>query len=468
MIDRTHRGLRRSERLIRRCPIATLSNAEQSRVVVVGGGAAGFFAAISLARVAGQASSVTILEGSPTVLSKVRISGGGRCNVTSGLHHDDARAFAANYPRGSRAMPAVLSRFGAADVVRFFEDEGVALKVEPTGKIFPVSDSSETVIAALVSAAKRVGVSIHTRARVADVQYWDMNGKFDVYISGGRSVAADFVIVATGSALIPQRWAARMGHTIVPPVPSLFTFQVKDARLRELAGVAVEDCSVCLKVSKNEREVKKTRKKGRHNTGLTQRGPLLITHWGLSGPVVLTLSAFGARVLHEEKYNAIVAVDWIPSLSLEEKASQLQAARLSLAQKNIATVCPFRQKFPKRLWRYLLGSVPGLAVSQRWGSLKSEDLKRLATIVHCSQFAVVGKGEFKEEFVTAGGVALGCVNMKTFESKHCSGLYFAGEALDVDGRTGGYNLEFAWSSGYIAGTSIGRRILQSGEESALT
>lgn len=443
----------------------SLSAPSKPQVVIVGGGAAGFFAGITLARITGESTTVTILEGSPAVLSKVRISGGGRCNVTSGLDHHDSLAFAANYPRGSRAMPAILSRFGPADVVRFFEEEGVALKVEATGKIFPVSDSSDTVIDALVAAAARAGIAVHTRVRVVDIR---QDGAFQVLTASGHTRRADFVLVATGSAPAAQRWAARLGHAVIAPVPSLFTFRVDDARLRELAGVSVPDCRVSLQVPKVNKDGSKKRGRSKGNDGLVQRGPLLITHWGLSGPAILTLSAFGARILNEEKYKLTCAVDWLPELTLEEKVSWLRTAKLSLGMKNIATVSPFKGKFPNRMWRYLLESIPGLLVSQKWSSLRNEHMNKLADKLHCSKFLVKGKGQFKDEFVTAGGVALNNIHSKTFESKHCPGLYFAGEALDVDGRTGGYNLEFAWSSGYIVGASIGDKVLQMERERVAT
>lgn len=427
-------------------------------MVIIGGGAAGFFCAITLSRRAGSCAHVTILEGSSSVLEKVRISGGGRCNVTSALEHDDARAFSAHYARGVRAMPAVLSRFGPADVVHFFEQEGVPLKAEPSGKVFPVSDSSESVVDALVNAARKAGVQVKMRKRVMDVER--RGERFLLSVAGGEEMEAEYVVIATGSARAAHKWAERLGHAIVPQVPSLFTFRVDDARLHALAGVAVDDCEVSLRLPRGEASAAKKRRRGGHaETGFTQRGSLLVTHWGLSGPAVLTLSAFGARELHRHKYRMPCTVDWIPTLTREEKVALLRSARITLSQKNIATVSPFRRKFPNRLWRYLIEGEPTLSTTQKWNSLRNEHVEKLADVLHCSVFEITGKGEFKEEFVTAGGVALNGVNTQTFESKQEPKLYFAGETLDVDGRTGGYNLEFAWSSGFIAGSSIAKKLL---------
>lgn len=441
-----------------RPPTLALSLPSPSPVVIIGGGAAGFLCAITLSRRAGSRAHVTILEGSSSVLEKVRISGGGRCNVTSALEHDDHRAFSAHYARGSYAMPAVLSRFGPADVVRFFEQEGVPLKTEPSGKLFPMSDSSSSVVDALVNAAKRAGVGVGMRKRVVDVTR--RGERFLLSIAGGEEMEAEYVVISTGSARPAHNWAKRFGHAIVPPVPSLFTFRVDDASLHALAGVAVDDCAVSLRLPRGDASAaKKRRRGGRGGTGLTQRGPLLVTHWGLSGPAVLTLSAFGARELHGHKYRMACTVDWVPALTREEKVALLRSARVTLSQKNIATVSPFRRKFPNRLWRYLIEGVQTLSTAQKWKSLRNENVEKLADVLHCSVFEITGKGEFKEEFVTAGGVALNGINTKTFESKQTPGLYFAGETLDVDGRTGGYNLEFAWSSGFIAGSSIAERLL---------
>lgn len=417
------------------------------QTIIIGGGAAGFFCAITLSRL--SSTPVTILESSSQVLQKVRISGGGRCNITSALYHDDPFMFSAQYARGAREMPAILSRYGAREVVQFFEQEGVRLKTEQSGKIFPVSDNSETVINALVHAAKSNGVKIRARARVVNVK--EGAEDFHIVLKSGGLMKAKFVVIATGSARVAYDWAAKMGHTIVPPVPSLFTFRVEDVNLRQLAGISVEDVTMELVVDG------KTKKR---TDGLEQRGALLVTHWGLSGPVVLSLSAFGARTLYEKKYKINCVINWLPKLSVTETTLILREARSALGAKNVTAVSPLRTFLPARLWKYLVERTKGLSTQQKWAALRNEQIVKLASSLHGCKLQITGKGEFKEEFVTAGGISLKCVNTTTFESKRVPGLYFAGETLDVDGRTGGYNLEFAWSSGYIAGTSIAKRIAQ--------
>lgn len=415
------------------------------QTLIIGGGAAGFFCAITLARL--TSTPVTILESSTRVLQKVRISGGGRCNVTSALHHYDPLSFSAQYARGFREMPAVLSRYGAREVMQFFEKEGVALKTEETGKVFPVSDSSETVISALVRAAKGSGVKVITRARVVNVK--GNSGDFRVVLKDGDVLRADFVVIATGNARDAYDWAAGLGHKIVPPVPSLFTFRIEDVGLTRLAGISVED--VVLELVVNGKRKKRA-------AGLEQRGSLLVTHWGLSGPVVLSLSAFGARLLYEEKYRMNCVINWVPKLSLTETVAVLREARTALGARNVTTISPLRRLLPARLWRYIVERTGGSGPEERWASLSNGQIEKLARALHAYKFQIAGKGEFKEEFVTAGGISLKCVNIKTFESKRVPGLYFAGEILDIDGRTGGYNLEFAWSSGHIAGASIAEKV----------
>lgn len=428
-----------------KCLRACKTPVAKPRTIVVGGGAAGFFCAITLSRL--SSTPVTILESSSQVLQKVRISGGGRCNITSALYHDDPLMFSAQYARGAREMPAILSRYGAREVVQFFEREGVTLKTEKSGKIFPVSDSSETVINALVEAAKSNGVKIRTKARVVNVKEGARG--FHVVLKSEEFMKAEFVVIATGSARVAYDWAAKLGHTIVPPVPSLFTFRVEDVNLRRLAGVSVQDVAIKLVVNGKERK---------RIDGLEQRGALLITHWGLSGPAVLSLSAFGARILQEREYNMNCIINWLPKLSTPEIMMILTEARSALGVKNMMTASPLRKFLPARLWKYLVERTDGFRAEQKWAALRNEQIAKLVRSLQEYKLQITGKGEFKEEFVTAGGISLKSINTTTFESKRVSGLYFAGEALDVDGRTGGYNLEFAWSSGHIAGTSIAEKI----------
>lgn len=431
------------------------------RVVIIGGGAAGHMAAISCARRVQQGASVCIIESSKTVLDKVRISGGGRCNVTSALDAGHDRSFVSHYPRGRQEMLSVIAAFNSMNTISFFEEEGVRLKTEPTGKVFPVSDSSESVVNALAIAARKSGVHVLTSTRVMDLKRIpesaldcdNMMRAFQLDLSDGRELDADYIVVATGSARLPWTWASALGHHVLSGVPSLFTFKVHPWKWTELAGISVDDVHMSLVVDPQTK---------RKVLGLSQRGPVLITHWGLSGPVVLTLSAFGARVLYDRKYTTECVVDWIPSMSAQEKEKAIEEMRKSQRQKQVDTSCPFWRQIPKRLWRVLVeealdrGDDRGAKIM--WGSLSAKEVKLLASQLHEWRVRIQGRGQFKEEFVTAGGVAVSDVDTKTFESKLVSGLYFAGETMNVDGCTGGYNLQFAWSSGFIAGSAIADRI----------
>lgn len=341
-------------------------------------------------------------------------------------------------------MIGVLSRFGARDICDFFESHGVRLKVEPGGKVFPVSNKSQTVIDCLVRCVSQAGVKTLLRARVVDLVCRE-DGVYEAVLKDGRRFEAEYVLIATGGASMPHEWAKRMGHKIVDCVPSLFTFGIEDGRIRDLAGVSVSDCEVSL------------------GKGFVQQGPLLITHWGLSGPVVLTLSSFAARLLSEREYVMDCSVDWIPRLKQDDKIAGLKAARVSRGGKKVVSGCPICAEFPKRLWRSLVISV-GVEEDLRWADVSNKMMNRMAQVLDHCVFEVKKKGEFKEEFVVAGGIKLSGLDMKTFESRHSPRLYFAGETVDVDGRTGGYNLEFAWSSAYIAGAAIAQSIKSSREE----
>lgn len=396
-------------------------------VVVIGGGAAGFFAAIACARRAGELANVQILEATPRVLQKVRISGGGRCNVTSGLAHDDARSFASNYPRGHRALVGVLTRYGAPEVVEFFEREGVILKTESTGKMFPVTDSSETVVGALVGAAHRSNVRVTCGARAMALQR--VSREYIVRTTK-NAFKADYVVLTTGSARAPLEWSKQLGHDIVPQVPSLFSFVVDNRLLDGLAGIAVPDCTVSLRLPK---KLLKRESRGTVDQ-LTQRGAVLITHWGVSGPAVLTISAYGARLIHQLQYKVDCVVDWAPQLSVERTIELFREARKLYPHRSLRAFNPLRGvNIPRRLWRALVECVGNFTTDMRWNSVNNSALEQLAQIIHETVLPVTGRGEFKDEFVTAGGVSLSDVDVKTFESKRAAGLYYAGEVLDVDG-----------------------------------
>ncbi len=403
----------------------------ERRIIVVGGGAAGFFAAITAAEAA-PGVEVMLLERGPQFLSKVRISGGGRCNVTHSMF--DSREFARRYPRGEQALIGAFKRFQASDTVAWFEARGVQLKTEGDGRMFPITNSSETIVNCLMNAAKAAGVSARTNCGVDSVARSEQG--FDLVLTGGEKVCCDKLLLATGGcrAAVAGQLAASLGHTIESPVPSLFTFHIAVPWLRELAGVSVESAEVCVPGSE-----------------LRERGPLLVTHWGLSGPVVLRLSAWGARELHERDYKFQLLVNWLPQFSSEVLVKEIASRRQAHGAKLVvnAPIAPLTA----RLWEALVLAA-GLNRETRWASLTRAQQHQLIRQLSRTELAVTGKSLNKDEFVTCGGVKLGEVNFKTMESRVCPGLYFAGELLDIDGITGGFNFQAAWTTGWIAGKAM--------------
>ena len=401
------------------------------QIIVVGGGAAGFFAAITAAE-ASPDVRVTLLERGPQFLSKVRISGGGRCNVT----HDcfESREFAARYPRGEQALIGAFKRFQASDTVAWFAARGVKLKTESDGRMFPVTDNSETIVECLLNAARAAGVVMRTNCGVDSVR--QVESGFELTLTTGEKVLCEKLLLATGGcrAAVAGQLAASLGHAIESPVPSLFTFQIAAPWLRELSGVSVESAEVTVS-----------------GTELCERGPVLVTHWGLSGPVVLRLSAWGARALHERDYNFQLLVNWLPGISSEVLLKEIFSRRQAHGAKLVvnATIAPLTA----RLWEALVLAA-GLDRETRWASLTRVQQQQLIQQLVRTEFLVTGKSLNKDEFVTCGGVKLGEVNFKTMESRACPGLYFAGELLDIDGITGGFNFQAAWTTGWIAGNAM--------------
>ena len=408
--------------------------AERLRVIVIGGGAAGFFGAISAAEAASEAR-VTLLEASREPLGKVRISGGGRCNVTH--HCFEPAVLVQHYPRGGKALRGAFTRFQPHDTVTWYQQRGVRLKTEADGRMFPVTDDSGTIVECLMTEARRVGVTIRTRTAVTGVEKTKTG--FIVRLRSRETLLCNHLLLATGSNPQGHRIAATLGHTIEPIVPSLFTFNVPNKALHNLAGVSVDPVQVKLMVS----GVKP----------LTQTGPLLITHWGLSGPAVLKLSAWGARILNAAHYRGTVQVNWLPSWTFEQVRAVMLTAKGDVPKRAIANHCPL--DLPKRLWRYLVEQT-GLDESTTWANLPKKALNMLVESICRGTFPIQGKSVFKEEFVTCGGVALSEVDFKTMESRRCSGLFFAGEVLDIDGVTGGFNFQSAWTTGWLAGQAIAR------------
>jgi len=402
------------------------------RIVVVGGGAAGVFAAIAAAEESSMVR-VTVLEKGASFLSKVRISGGGRCNVTHAGF--DPRDFSERYARGGKALIGPFHRFQARDTVAWFEAHGVKLKTEKDGRMFPVTDSSQTVIDALLSSCRNTGAVLVPNAEVIGVEPRSDQG-FRLILRDGGTESCDRLLLATGGARSLQQESlfTQLGHSVEPPVPSLFTFQVELPWLRTLAGVSVPDVGVSVA-----------------GLRLRERGPILATHWGLSGPAILKLSAWGARELHACDYRFQLLVDWLPDLVDAEITRELAQRRRSQSAKAVAKV-PL-QPLPQRLWEQIVQSA-GIAATARWSELSSALQHGLAQRLKRTTLPVTGKSLNKEEFVTCGGVRLKDVDFKTMESRVVPHLYFAGEALDIDGLTGGFNFQAAWTTGWIAGRSM--------------
>ena len=407
------------------------------RIAIIGGGAAGFFGAIAAAT-HDLSAEIVILESTKQPLAKVRVSGGGRCNVTH--HCFDPAELVENYPRGNRELLGPFHRFQPRDTVAWFAGHGVQLKVEADGRMFPVTDQSSTIVDCLLNAAAQSGVQVRLDAKVKSARTFFRNGdspQFEIEFGCGIRERYDRVLLATGGNPHGHLFAEALGHSIVPCVPSLFTFKVTDARLRGLAGTSFNNVRISLKV-KDKRKIEHT-------------GALLITHWGLSGPVVLKLSAWGARILADNDYQAELTVDFLPQHSEQELYRTLLAHKEQNGRKHIknTTVLPVPNRYWHRIVQYI-----GITEETRWSSVTKEAMKSIASEFTRGRFAIVGKGIFKEEFVTCGGVNLREVDFKTMQSKLCPGLYFAGEILDIDGITGGFNFQSAWTTGWIAGKSM--------------
>lgn len=402
------------------------------RIIVVGGGAAGFFAAITCAE-ALPGADVFILEKGADFLAKVRVSGGGRCNVTHACF--DARELSTHYPRGERALLSPFKQFQPTDTIAWFAARGVKLKTEADGRMFPVTDSSQTIIDCLISAAKAAGVKLLAKHGVERVARRPEGG-FEVATTHGQLMICDRLLLATGGCRLVEGGSIpeSLGHKFEPPVPSLFTFHIEQPWLRELAGVSVETVEAAVP-----------------GTPIREQGALMITHWGMSGPAILRVSAWGARVLHEFNYKFPLIINWLPKLSVEMVDKELQMRRQAQPARFVVNtpIAPLSS----RLWETLVVA-SGLARETRWAAVSKSSQHKLVQQLTRTEFQVTGKSTNKEEFVTCGGVRLGEVNLKTMESRLCPGLYFAGELLDIDGITGGFNFQAAWTTGWIAGKSM--------------
>ncbi len=395
-------------------------------IIIIGGGAAGFFTAINAAEM-NPSARITILERGKDVLNKVRISGGGRCNVT----HAEflPKELAKNYPRGEKELRGPFHSFMTGDTIAWFEEHGVELKTEEDGRMFPQSNSSQTIIDCFLRETDRLGIQVLTKHAVQDIV---REGERWLVRTSVGEFAAKKVLVATGSN--PKIWGMleKLGHSIVPGVPSLFTFNIKDDRIKELPGIATR---AIVKVP---------------NEKLEAEGPLLITHWGMSGPAILKLSAWGARELSGKNHFEI-EVNWLGGITAAEALESLKEQKQD-AGKQYAFKHP-QFDLPRRLWQSLV-TATGISEGQNWADLSNKQLKALAFQLTEAVFPVHGKSTFKEEFVTAGGVELKEINFKTFESRICKNLFLAGEVLNIDAITGGFNFQNAWTGGFLAARAM--------------
>ena len=401
----------------------------KKHIAVIGGGAAGFFAALSVKKHHPQ-YRVSLFEKTDKVLAKVKISGGGRCNVTNSTK--DLNSLIKAYPRGGKKLKNIFYRFTTQDTYEWFENRGVALKTEADGRVFPVSNNSQSIIDCLLSEAEKLGISIHYQTAVAHLE--KNRDQWLLYFKHTESpIAFEAVIVASGGSPKEQgfKWLKDLGHEIKTPVPSLFTFNLPKEPITELTGLVVEHAVVKIK-----------------GQGIESTGPLLITHWGFSGPAVLVASSHGARQLAETNYHFEIEVNWLNERNTQDLFQQLQKIILQHPLKTIVNQKGF--PLPQRLWQFLLEK-SNLYIEKRWNELGYKNARRLIELLTHDTYKVSGKTTFKEEFVTCGGVSLESIHLKTLESKEAQGLYFAGEVLDIDGVTGGYNFQAAWSTGYIAG-----------------
>jgi predicted Rossmann fold flavoprotein len=401
------------------------------KITIIGGGAAGFFAAIA-AKSHFPDVHVSILEKTSKFLGKVKISGGGRCNVTNATFNN--RLLSENYPRGEKFLRKAFEQFNAQDTVNWFESRGVALKTYPDNCIFPLSNESQSIIDCFLNEARKLGIELQTNQSVEQIRKTDYG--FEIETNQGIH-SADRVIITVGGQAKSTWFTAieSFGHNIIPPVPSLFTFNMPNEPIKALMGVVIEHARV--------------RMEGQKLLGI---GPLLITHWGMSGPAILQLSAWGARILAEKNYNCSILVNWLDEMKEEGLRQEIQSIQKIHGAKMLQNHNPF--PIPNRLWIYLLEKNE-IKPEMRWQDLVGKHANKLINTLINDRYDVQGKTTFKEEFVTAGGIDLEEIDVNTMQSKLIPGLYFAGEVTNIDGITGGFNFQGAWTTGYIAGKSCG-------------
>ena len=394
------------------------------KIAVIGGGAAGFMAAIT-AKETNPLASVTIFEKTDKVLVKVKVSGGGRCNVTNATF--SISQLIKNYPRGGRELKKSFNHFFTTDTVDWFESRGVTLKTEADNRMFPSSNSSQTIVDLLLNSAENLGIRLSYKSKISAITASENGINLSI---NGETLHFDKVIIASGGS--PKEsgleWLKKLGYKIISPVPSLFTFNMPKNPITKLMGLSLTNVTAGIKGSK-----------------LRQSGPLLITHWGMSGPAILKLSAWGAQDLAKQNYNFSVQVNW---LAMNEEELRSQFSSLTSSRKQMYKHSPL--EIPKRLWHFMLNKLE-IAENQIWNELAKKNKNRLINMLLNDEFEVKGKTTFKEEFVSCGGIDLSEIDMQTMESKRHKGIYFAGELLNIDGVTGGFNFQAAWTTGYLAG-----------------
>ena len=406
-------------------------------IAIIGGGAAGFFSAICCAQLAeqrGLSVDISIFEATRSYLKKVKISGGGRCNVTHNCF--DVKMFCQNYPRGFRELHSPMQKFQARDTVAWFRKEGIRLVAETDGRMFPDTNTSETIIDCYLKLVEKFKIKLIPDSPVKSIEALSSR-QLKLQISGKQIFMADAVLVATGSGSSGYRLAESLGHTITERAPSLFSFKIKDPLIAELQGLSFSDAALKLTLP-GKRKFK-------------QQGSVLITHWGLSGPAILKLSAWSAREMKRADYNGVLTVNWMgneKASSVENRLNRMKTEHMKSCLKNI-----YPENLPKRFWLNLLAKY-GVDRDKQWANISKKEMANISQALVASPLKIVGQNRFKDEFVECGGVALPEVNFKTMESKVCPGLYFAGEILDVDGITGGFNFQNAWTTGWLAAQNM--------------
>jgi|TARA_B110000977_G_scaffold144983_1_gene183984 predicted Rossmann fold flavoprotein len=414
-----------------------MKTSKKQSIAIIGGGASGIFASLRCAEVAKAKKidvDIRVFEASTKFLKKVRISGGGRCNVTHNIF--EVNAFCLNYPRGQKELLSPFQKFQATDTVKWFEERGVDLKHEDDGRMFPVTDNSETIIDCFMQEASKHEIKLLNKMNVKSLKKLG-DGKISLFINDDESFIADSVLIATGSMPGGYHLAKNLGHSITEIAPSLFTFKIEDEILEGLSGTSFSQAALTLKIDGAK--------------PFEQKGPLLITHWGLSGPALLKLSAWAAREMMHTNYKAIITINWLGIERQDDAEKLLKTIKNNNTKTSVGKAYP--SELTKRFWLQLLIKC-GISKEKNWSEISKKEFRLIVKNLFNCELNVLGKSRFKEEFVECGGINLKEINFKTMESKVCSRLYFSGEVMDIDGITGGFNFQSAWTSGWIAGNNM--------------